>query len=67
MSNFKNNKMKKVILIVLAVFLNLSFVSCSESDDFDIVNNEGSRVLKDITTCCNGNGEIPPPPPPTDD
>ncbi len=54
---------------MLAIFLNLSFISCSESDDFEIVNNEGSKVLEDITNCCNGNGEIPPPPPPppTDD
>lgn len=64
MSNFKCNKMKKIILISLAIFLNLSLVSCSESDDFDIVNNEGEVVLDEIQACCNGNGEIPPPPPP---
>lgn len=49
---------------MLAILLNVSLISCSESDDLDFVNNEGSEVLEDIKTCCIGNGEIPPPPPP---
>ncbi|MCL7754995.1 hypothetical protein [Polaribacter sp. Z022] len=50
------------------VFLNLSLLSCSESDDFDIENNAGTEVLNSSAECCDGNGEIlPPPPPPEED
>ncbi|WP_298881938.1 hypothetical protein [uncultured Polaribacter sp.] len=60
--------MKKIILITLTVFLNLSLLSCSESDDFDIENNTGTEVLNSSAECCDGNGEIlPPPPPPEED
>jgi hypothetical protein len=56
--------MKKIILITLTVFLNMSLFSCSESDDFDIQENQGVEVQNEIQACCDGNEEILPPPPP---
>lgn len=56
--------MKKIILVTLTILFSLSLFSCSESDDFDLINNEGERVLENTQTCCSGNGEILPPPPP---
>ena len=59
--------MKKIILITLTVFLNLSLFSCSESDDFDIQENQGVEVLDGTQACCDGNGELLPPPPEEDE
>ncbi len=56
--------MKKIILITLTIFLNMSLFSCSESDDLDIQENQGVEVQNESKACCDGNEEILPPPPP---
>lgn len=54
--------MKKIILIVFTVFLNVALTSCSQGE---IIED-----LEEVQACCDGNGEIlpppPPPPPPTE-
>ena len=56
----KHNKMKKIYIILLAVFLNMAFFSCTPNSI-----NEDSQTPQ---ACCGEEGEIlppPPPPPPT--
>ncbi|WP_164076255.1 hypothetical protein [Flavimarina sp. Hel_I_48] len=48
--------MKKSILIILTVFLNLALFSCSPEK----LNEE----LQNTQACCGDDEPIPPPPPP---
>lgn len=54
--------MKKILLLVLTVTLNLSLFSCTPESVID--------TATDVQACCDNQGPIippPPPPPPTDD
>ncbi|MDY0780962.1 hypothetical protein [Tenacibaculum sp. IB213877] len=52
--------MKKIILIMLTVFLTLGFTSCTIDDNETLL--EESELYQD--TGGDDEGEIPPPPPP---
>ena len=52
----KFNKMKKIYLVLLTVFLNFAFFSCTPE-----ALNENVNVPQ---ACCDDDGDIPPPPPP---
>jgi len=47
--------MKKIFIIVVAVFFNATFFSCTPEN----ITNEAQS-----TECCGENGDIDPPPPP---
>jgi hypothetical protein len=64
LSNFKYNKMKKIILITLTVFLNMALFSCSEDDDFLTDESQKNEITQETQACCGEDGELPPPPPP---
>ena len=51
--------MKKIYLLLLTVFLNVTFSSCTKEDLTDVKND---AVQAD--DCCGEDGDIPPPPPP---
>ncbi len=51
--------MKRLFLIILTVFLNVSFFSCTSLDEDEYENP--SQIL---TQGCCGDGETDPPPPP---
>jgi len=48
--------MKKIFLIILAVFLNIGVQSCTP----EALTNE----INTPQACCDEGGDIPPPPPP---
>lgn len=48
--------MKKIYLLLLTVFLNVAFFSCTPE-----ALNENVTVPQ---ACCGDDGELPPPPPP---
>ncbi|HNP67198.1 MAG TPA: hypothetical protein PKH16_04770 [Aequorivita sp.] len=48
--------MKKIILVLLTVFLNLGLFSCTPQAI--------SEEVKSTQACCGDDGHIPPPPPP---
>ncbi|CAL2104199.1 conserved exported protein of unknown function [Tenacibaculum sp. 190130A14a] len=62
--------MKKIALIIIAVFLNLMLISCTENDEL-IKKDANSTIKSELQTesenCCSGDGELPPPPPPKKD
>ncbi|WP_417558764.1 hypothetical protein [Mesoflavibacter zeaxanthinifaciens] len=51
--------MKKLYLILLTVFLNSAFFSCTPQ-----ALNEATTASEQATDCCGDDGELPPPPPP---
>jgi hypothetical protein len=53
-----NNKMKKISIALLIVFLNATLFSCTPED---IAENEIQ-----VEACCGDGEDIPPPPPPPD-
>lgn len=50
--------MKKLYLLLLTVFLNLAFFSCTPQ-----ALNEGGVSATEVDDCCDEDGEILPPPP----
>ncbi|WP_281980345.1 hypothetical protein [Tenacibaculum mesophilum] len=64
--------MKKIVLIILTVFLNAVLISCTDNDEI-IKEDTKSTISKELQSsaekenCCGEDGEIlpPPPPPPT--
>jgi len=48
--------MKKIILVLLTVFLNLGLYSCTPQ--------AMSEEVKNTQACCGDDGDLPPPPPP---
>lgn len=62
--------MKKLTLIMIAVFLNGMLISCTDNDE--ILTQDDTKLTKEVkasTTelqedCCSGDGTILPPPPP---
>ncbi|WNH09895.1 hypothetical protein [Thalassobellus suaedae] len=52
--------MKKIILVIPMVFLNLALYSCSPQEIQD--NNTLNTVNNSDTGCCGDDGEILPPP-----
>lgn len=51
--------MKKLYLLLLTVFLNLAFFSCTPQ-----ALNESGVSATEVGDCCDEDGEILPPPPP---
>ena len=65
MSNFNIYKMKKTVLIMFTVFLNLLiFSSCSESDD-DFYDLNETNEIEETQACCGEQQEEEDPDPPT--
>ena len=61
---FNSIKMKKIYVIVLTVFLNLAFFSCTpEALEDQVLNTEQATDSDDETPCCDEDGDIDPPPP----
>ena len=56
------NKMKKIYLIMLTVFLNFAMFSCSPQT----IADGGDPQLTEEQDCCGDGSTIPPPPPPSD-
>ncbi|QYJ68255.1 hypothetical protein [Flavobacterium litorale] len=52
--------MNKINLLLLMVFLNITFSSCSTDD----LPNSKSNAAEATTLCCGEDGDLPPPPPP---
>jgi len=56
--------MKKIVLILVTVILNVFLFSCTSDD---IISDGGLDNLEAPKACCDQEGDIlpPPPPPPT--
>ncbi len=54
---FKYNKMKKIYVIILTVFLNVVLFSCTPT-------SMQEDVPSATVDCCDEDGDIDPPPPP---
>jgi len=55
--------MKKIIIILVTVTLNVFLFSCTSDD---IISEEVLDNLETPQACCGNEGDIPPPPPPPD-
>lgn len=61
--------MKKIVLIIVTVFLNAVLISCTDNDEI-IKEDTKSTFTKELQSsvenenCCGEDGEILPPPPP---
>ncbi len=55
--------MKKTILIIITVFLNLGLLSCTDNDEL-VTKEYVDSSIQANENCCGEDGEILPPPPP---
>ena len=53
--------MKKLVLSIVMVFLNIFLFSCSPDD---VLSDSDPENLEIAEECCDEEGDIPPPPPP---